>query len=179
MRVLPLLGALCAACAIQPSIDRGRTIGSPVRNARIEDVPVRGFDVVVVAAERDVSGELLAIDAQQLWVLEDPEGEPQLVSIPRAEVDKVSVEVFPSGAATTWTWTAVGTLSTASHGFFLIFSAPIWLATGVPVSVDQIVSNDLDLTRRSQLDALHQFARFPQGMPPQWGVYRRRGRVIR
>lgn len=178
MRRLLLLWALGAGCATTPSLDRSRSLGDRARGTSIRDVPARGFSVLVRARARDVKGELLAVDPDKLWILEDPDEQPQLVTVPRRDVQRVSVEAFPSGAILPATWTAIGTASTVSHGFFLIFSAPIWLGTGIPVSVDQAMSNDLDVNRR-ELGGLFQFARFPQGMPPGWAIDPRRGRGAR
>jgi hypothetical protein len=61
----------------------------------------------------------------------------------------------------------VGSVTTISHGFFLILTLPMWAGTGTIASVGASESNNL-IVPLEDVDALFQFARFPQGMPPSF-----------
>jgi hypothetical protein len=163
---LALAPLLFVACAKKPTIDRSVHLGEPSRELPpIEDVPVHGFRVTVEARARSVTGELLAVDRANLWVLEGDDAGDHPVAIPRRDVRQVGVQALPSGGIVTNPWTIAGTLSTFSHGYFLIFSAPVWAIVGFGTGIDEGVSNDLHVDRPS-LDSLSQYARFPQGLPP-------------
>jgi hypothetical protein len=133
------------------------------------DVPVRGFQVTVETASSTESGELIAVDEQFLYL--NVSDSPALWSgeqIPRAQVAKVTVEVAPSASTATGIWTAVGCASTASHGYFFVFTGPIWLATGIPASAGESASSKA-VAQPDELSKLYQYARFPQGLPPSFG----------
>ncbi len=131
------------------------------------------------SGECAVEGELLAIDEQTLWLFaEPPEADeltqPLLVSIPLKRVTAVEIEVHDSVSGTLGVITAVGTASTMSHGFFLILSAPTWLAFGIPSSLVDNSTGEIDV-EPGQRAYLYQFARFPQGLPP---MFRERPHLI-
>ena len=102
------------------------------------DVPVRGYQVSVETTDTTEVGELLAVDEQYVYV--NVGSSPEVWAgekISRAQIVKVTVEIQPSGSTTAGIWTAVGCASTASHGFFLILTGPLWLGTGIPTSVSE------------------------------------------
>ena len=62
----------------------------------------------------------------------------------------------------------LGTLSTVSHGFFLVFSAPVWIITSTVIWNNQTktaVERYPDDFEWITLDAMRVYARFPQGLP--------------
>lgn len=162
------LAAGGSACAKRPELDRSVALGDALPELPpVEDVPVHGFTVTVEAEARPVTGELLAVDPTALWVLEEGEsGRARPVAIPRRDVRAVGVVALESGGTVTGVWAGIGTISTISHGFFLIFSVPVWAIVGVGTGLDEGLSNDLRI-EPDNLDGLGQYARFPQGMPPE------------
>jgi hypothetical protein len=165
-RLLPALAvAACAACGSARSYHRdGGLGGTPLQDVPIEEVPVRGHAVEVETSAETFSGELLAVDARAVWIL-DAKG--RTIAVERAQVLGVSIEMYASGAAGTWAWTALGTLSTLSHGFLAIYTAPIWVLLGTTATVAAARGNDRDVNP-SNFDVLFEYARFPQGLPPEW-----------
>jgi hypothetical protein len=138
------------ACAHSTEVDRSRATGRSPANVDVKDVPVKGFETRVEwEGGPTLTGELLAVDDRSLYLLVDDETHP----IPRAAVRTASIELYPSYS------------STPSHGFYLVFSAPIWVAAGVSTSIYASSSNDVDVPN-PELGRLNQFARFPQGLPP-------------
>ncbi len=161
-----LLLVLLFGCARQ-SVDRVRGVGSETSDTKLEDVPVKGHDVVVELGEYcKFEGELLAQDWRSLWVLTD---DRQLVRVPTARVRRVLVELYASGSLATGVVTTVGTLSTVTHGFFLVLTGPAWLISGITSSVYESQTNDYG-AKGSELDSLWRFARYPQGPPLRLAV---------
>jgi hypothetical protein len=161
---LALAACALVACAHSTEVDRSRPTGRSPATVDVKDVPVKGFETQVEWEGGPTrTGELLAIDDRSLYLLIDGEIHP----IPRAAVTSVSVELYPSHAWVSAGWAAVGTLSTLSHGFYLVFTAPVWVASGVGTSIYASNSNDVEVPNR-ELGRLNQFARFPQGLPAGW-----------
>ena len=159
-------------CGGSIPLDRGVRAGDRMRDPPpLAEVPVHGHRVTVEARLRDVTGELLAVDARSVWVLEGEDELARPVAVPIEDVRSVGIEVLDSGVAMAATWSAIGTVSTLSHGILLVFSAPVWAASGIGSSVYEGNANDIEVPR-DRLDVLSQYARFPQGMPP--GVLDRR-----
>jgi hypothetical protein len=111
------------------------------------------------SASRAVDGELIAVDRDSIHVLTQ---RGYLSSFGAREVNSVTLTTFtqPPGMGT---WLTVGTLSTASHGFYLVLTAPAWLIVG-GMSVNQARLAGR-VTDRAGIRSLRAYARFPQGMP--------------
>lgn len=164
MRSPAILVALvpCVVGCASGGLDRTTVPGHVDTSATIDTVPVRGFEVAVEVADgSSVEGELLAVDQEAIWVLTERGPLPLL----RSNVREVLVQLREHSGTELGGWTAAGTFSTLSHGFWLIFSAPIWLLAGIPVSVDEILASR-ETAQSGSFELLYQFARFPQGPTP-------------
>jgi hypothetical protein len=90
--------------------------------------------------EDRASGELIAVSADSFWVLaEDQAASPQpapyeLLAFSWSEVTKAPLVAYNSGASRVAGYTALGAVTTASHGAFLVFTAPLWMVTGAITS---------------------------------------------
>lgn len=166
---------LCAACGAPIKLlNRATPLGgTPITDLTVNDVPVHGFEVTLTLATsnsetQDLSGELLAVDRKRIWLMVDKQVVPNALS----SVKEANLVVFPSTSAG-WLglWMGVGAVSTISHGFFLVLTVPMWLGSGIPSIVTSALRNDLRVPLH-RLDELSQFARYPAGMPPPWGVLR-------
>jgi len=106
-----------------------------------------------------VEGELIAVDADTIHVLI---GEV-LLSVARPVRCCVTLTAFDIQYAPLALWGAAGVLSTVSHGFVLILSAPVWALAATVAA-----ANASRAPRVQSIDpgALRPFARFPQGLPP-------------
>lgn len=109
--------------------------------------------------EQRVAGELIAIDADSVHVLADG----RLVSLPTPTPCCVTLTAFRMDYTALQLWTVVGTLSTASHGFGLILTGPVWLLTGTLAASAASYAPRIPSTEPA---VLRPFARFPQGIPP-------------
>jgi hypothetical protein len=123
---------------------------------------VHGFEVQVHGSGPVVEGELLAVDETSVWVEEL--GIER--SIPRREIARVVIREHGTAAGGYGVWTGLGAASTLTHGFYFVLTGPLWLAVGIPVTALEAADGQQRLAPDG-LDALFQYARWPQGMPPR------------
>jgi len=133
-----------AAAAGSPDEVFGRTV----------DVHALGFAFV---------GELVGCDEQYVYIrpyVESPAGFGR-IAWHDAELVRVGLAGWGPAAIA---WTVLGTLSTLSHGWFLILSVPIWSVVGGATTA--IVWSPG--VRASGCAEIRAYARFPQGLPRSW-----------
>jgi hypothetical protein len=155
-RNLVLVLAL-AACAINPD-PRTRPIELVARDGH------GGWIVVTDRHGAEIDGELIAIDPGAVRVL----GATGLVSVARSDVASARLWAWDAEHGRVLVWGGLGTLSTISHGFFLLISAPIWMLTTALTTGAATYTPVVDYPGDGW-DKLAIWARFPQGMPP--GTY--------
>jgi hypothetical protein len=158
---LLLTAAGTSACATG-SLDRTELNGVEELGHTARDVPVRGHDVVLVAGDQSVEGELLAVDDRCVWVDAWMEG---ILAIPRETIVRVRVQLHDTHSASYGGWTAAGALESGTHGWLAVFTLPLWLIAGTATAIAESASGRADASGRG-LDALYQYARYPQGPPP-------------
>jgi hypothetical protein len=120
------------------------------------DVSVRGGGRLTRAA-----GELIAITADTLWVLEST----GVTVVPMRNVMGGQLVGYDSDSGMVGVTSVVGVLSTAANGVFLMLTAPMWMIGGsfAAVSQSKVAIDKLPGVDINQAAA---FARFPQGIPP-------------
>ena len=109
----------------------------------------------------EIVGELIAIDSNNLILL--TEETKTCMTVPVNEVKKFKLW-YAKPKHYGWT-IPVYTLATISHGWWLIFSAPVNLIVTISVTASgesAFTYSSKDMT----YDKLKMFARFPQGIPP-------------
>jgi hypothetical protein len=111
-------------------------------------------------------GELISAQGVYVWLLRD---DGRLVSYPVESVRGASLGVFQTRETELTAWTIVGSLSTISHGAFLIFSLPLWLLVGIPSSYTESRRGFIEYPSDSW-EVLRRYARFPQGMTERMKV---------
>lgn len=124
-------------------------------------VDVRGAAPADSARGSGVRGELVAASDDSLWVLPL---DGSLRSVSRTAASRVRLTTFDANWGYLAAWTTLGTLSTASHGFGSIFSAPIWVLWGGLATRTQSFG---PIFEDPDTDVLRRYARFPQGVPPE------------
>lgn len=114
------------------------------------------------SVSRTVAGELIAVDRDTIFVLSSI----GLQGLPLDSVGSARVAWFDAGYGNLILWTAVGALSTASHGLISGITFPLWVIGGTLATAAQsrspIVDHDPD---KGSAQRLSQYARYPQGMP--------------
>lgn len=110
-----------------------------------------------------VEGEFIGFQDSVVYIL--TESEP--FTIRYEEVKSASLDVNTRQTNLFAAWTLLGTLSTASHGFYLILSAPLWLVTGITNTVSASYDGRYaeDYPGVTWWQSLSKFSRFPQGIP--------------
>ena len=113
-----------------------------------------------------VDGELLAISSDTLYILtEDVRTSKKLHSVAILDVTKARLVSYDSQARSMGGLVALGTLSTLSHGFYLILTAPIlWSLAGGATASSQSRKPIIDYPKRPLKD-FQPYARFPQRLP--------------
>lgn len=136
------VGEMGAPLLISPS--RAEVFGEMVR--------VNGDGVAVV-------GEFLGCDSGSIY-LRVRTDQTRWVQLSRREWD--SIQVVDSGfRGTAGLWTGVGALSTLTHGFFLLISAPVWaLVGGIAIGTSGPVTEETNCS-----EDVRAHARWPQGIP--------------
>jgi hypothetical protein len=128
---------------------------------RPADVPTRvegSWVVVTPVAGAFIAGELIAAHADTIFLWSGD----ALVSTPMRAVRRVELSRYRANTAAIATGTLLGVLSTVSHGFWLILTAPIWALTGTITAVSDTRNATLETTNPGTLAP---WARFPAGLP--------------
>jgi hypothetical protein len=112
------------------------------------------------ATEQRADGELIAVSADSVWLL----GQDQVLVIPTTAVKRAKLTAYAAQKGPLALWTVLGTLSTISNGWGLIFTAPMWLIGG-PLAVGSESRAPERKVPRLTWGELAPYARFPQGMP--------------
>jgi hypothetical protein len=105
-----------------------------------------------------IEGELIAAATDSVYVL----GPDTLVVLPTAAVSKGTLTAYDVGLDKLVMWTILGTLSTASHGYFLVLTGPLWILAGTASAAS--ASKD-PRVQSTDPPLIQKFARFPQGLP--------------
>lgn len=109
---------------------------------------------------RRVEGELLAVTESEVWVAGDSGG----VAVATASVKHGHLTGYRSSEGAIAGYAVLGTLSTASNGWLLVFTAPLWIITG-SVAAGSESRQPVRNTPPLKWPELAAWARFPQGMP--------------
>jgi len=111
-----------------------------------------------------MDGELIAVEPARILLARGA----QVAAVPSPCVDKLTIAAFEAPASTT-AWGVAGTLSTPSHGYFLVFTFPIWLLTATTSTYAQTSAGHITETHLGgaplHVDRIRKWARFPQGLP--------------
>ena len=155
---LVLMGATGIACVSSPA-----PVGW-LPNAAAARSDVYGAWVVV---ERDsaapVEGEFLAVDRDTVFVL-GLDG--TIRRVPTAAAARSTLALYDSQARAVALAAALGTVSTLSHGFVLLLSAPVWMTAGTIAAARQSRAPIVRIARGGTWEPVRRHARFPAGMPP-------------
>ncbi len=108
---------------------------------------------------KPMEGELIAVQQGTLYLLL----ENTLLEIPINQINKAVLTSYDDRGIISM-WATLGFFSTLSHGAFLIFSAPIWLISGI-VNSNAATTSGIHKFENNNLSNMKKYARFPQGIP--------------
>ena len=112
------------------------------------------------ASKSVVRGEFIAVNTETVYV----DTLTGLVAISLSDIIKARLATYDSRHGNLAVWTLLGTLSTASHGYVLILSAPVWIIGGSIAAATQS-HKPIESFPDSDWNELKKFARFPHGLP--------------
>jgi hypothetical protein len=122
------------------------------------------FITITTLSGQELSGELISVERSVIRVLRFGAGTGALTWV--ASTDVKSADVYEYEAEGGYGgWALLGVLSTISHGFFLIFSAPIWIISGSIAASGESRHVVLSYPEHGWGEIV-MWARFPQGLPP-------------
>jgi hypothetical protein len=163
MRVLSLVVAVSVALATSGC--SGAPNPDP-RQPSLEDIQrsgLGGWVQITTIYGVYLEGELISVEGPTVRIF--PAGASGIVSLTKAEIANGRLFRYVSDTGFGG-WGVIGTISTLSHGAWLIFSAPIWMIwTGITTSSEgNHVISDLKPGAENWAE-VSRWARFPQGMP--------------
>lgn len=153
-----LAAALVSGCAHSPA-PRGWL---PTADAAGADA-FGGWLVAEVGRGRDhrrIEGELIAVGTDSLLVF----AADGVARVPRTAITRATVAGYDIAAGKLGTWTTLGTISTLSHGAWLLLSAPTWIIGG-SIATSKASHAPLVTYPSRPWSDLARYARFPQGLP--------------
>ena len=124
------------------------------------------YDSTKLVPSAKHEGEFIAISNDSVFLFSA--SGLQGIQKQRISIGKLFVSDPPVTTGGLVAWVMLGTLSTASHGVGLVFTAPAWLIIGsisAGAAASSIDAGDLQYPARTWAE-LTAFARFPQGFPP-------------
>ena len=149
----PVAVVALAGCASSPA-PQARSIEQAITDGH------GGWIELTAAGSPAVHGELIAVEADAVRVLQLG----QLIVVPRATITAARLWSWDPDAGDVAGWGVAGLLSTPSHGFFVVVSAPVWLIVTTVTAAVESRSSILAYPRASWTQ-IAVWARFPQGMP--------------
>lgn len=152
-----IMAAAVASCASNPK----------PHPPTLEMMERKGWGGQVVVNTRSgaiVNGELIAIDASRIYVLRRPLRTGALATVDLSNVDSAKLYRYEPDSGFGG-WGIAGALSTLTHGFWLLISAPTWLVSAA-VAREFEVSHAILSYPKVGWSAFTPWARFPQGLPP-------------
>ncbi len=122
----------------------------------------RSDQIMLMESGEKIRGEFIAVSDDTLYVLPAS----RLVAVPAEQVSIIKLSTYDPNVGALSAWTVVGFLSTASHGFYLTLTAPLWLIFGSVLAVNESRAPYKTYDSNVALGDLKIFTRFPQGLPP-------------
>lgn len=140
--------------------------GTAFLRADGELIAVEKDRIFVFAQNRKLVEKQTPFDTPAKSLDEKREAHSELIEIPTQAVLHANLRCYDPESGKLGLWTIAGTVSTISHGFVLLLSAPIWILGGSLAAASHARSSELVFPDK-RWDELSIYARFPQGLPPE------------
>jgi hypothetical protein len=118
-----------------------------------------GWIEVELLDSRMVTGELIAIGQDSLFIADS-----LFRAISLAQIKGAEVVFYDSQYGLMASWAFLGTLSTLSHGFGFVLTAPLWMLFGSGITSARSWEPVIKYPDEPW-DKISSYARFPQGLP--------------
>jgi hypothetical protein len=113
-------------------------------------------------------GELLAVDKDFIYL----EQSGQITLFPTSCLKQLTVAAYEGYSSTPGIVGTVGSLSTLSHGLLLMLTLPVWALSTPLLSYAQSKAGYMDFENKNTPNfdkiEVRKWARFPQGLPPDY-----------
>ncbi len=107
-----------------------------------------------------IDGEFIGVSSDSIFVL----SKDGLTPVPTEQIKRAKLATYDAEHWILELWTVGGSLSTVSHGAFLLFSFPVWVISGSIATASQSRA-PIEKYPRKPWEELRIYARFPQGLP--------------
>ena len=121
---------------------------------------------------QELSGELIAVDRDSVFVMSDS----TLVAVRRSRARQGTLFAYDAKWNRLAGWGVAGTFGALSNGWFFGLTGPIWIISSTVASANQSKAPRVEASDSSGWDGMRLYARFPQGLPP--GLDRRALRPV-
>jgi len=131
----------------------------------LEEVPSNPYGSFIEIKLRNgytISGELIAVSNDSVFVYSPVRIE--VLDIREIKSAKIIIYRRYPNYAPIIIWGLLGTLSTITHGWWLIISAPAWIFVTVTAIANE--SSEQNKVVYPNITELAKFSRYPQGLPP-------------
>lgn len=115
-----------------------------------------------------IQGEFIAVEDSSIIIMALTSSNGFAAQrVDRSQIEYASIEIHTTNSTSYGLWTAAGTLSTLSHGWFLTISAPTWAIWGSVATANIHHGGEFSEWKPddSWWRSMTIHARFPQGMP--------------
>ena len=119
------------------------------------------LELYTMTPETRIAGELLAVSPDSVAVLTGD----GFVMIALQNVSRAKLTAYHFDHAPHWYWTLGGFASCATHGYWAVFTGPLWLLTGSVVSVASSYAPQEYMSASRGWEDASLWARFPAGLP--------------
>jgi len=109
--------------------------------------------------EYNITGELIAVSDDSIFVADSA-----FHSIAKKDITNARLVCYKSNSGSMSALVALGTISTISNGWFLVFTMPMWLIGGTISGTTQSYIPIIDYPENN-FKEFSKFSRFPQGLP--------------
>lgn len=114
------------------------------------------------------SGELISVSPDSIHVRAPRAG---MQAFSWTVVDRVQIAMFDPTEGAAYGLGFAGMLASLSHGWFFVFSAPVWIAVGAGTGAGRVDEAVLQYPRETkEWQELAKYARFPQGPPSSFWI---------
>lgn len=135
----------------------------PKRKAIVTDAFGGWISASLKTTRNSIQGEFIAISSDSVFIMSDNKVQP----LPKADIASARIILFNNVSDNYSGWTFLNSLATISNGYFLIFTLPINLITGISTANAEAKRINYYDYPALTWDELSKFARFPQGIPEQ------------
>ncbi|MFV1884896.1 MAG: hypothetical protein ACMZ7B_10445 [Balneola sp.] len=133
-----------------------------LRSPDFEAQNIFGGWVELKTGVEKIDGELLAIEQDSIFLITM---DNTFVSLAKDQIVSAKLTGYDMQNALASLAVFAGSVSTVSHGFYLVLTFPMWIIGGPISATSHVKSAQINYKNESDWYNMSEFARYPQGMP--------------